>query len=158
VADTGFGADETTGAGGGSAGTTGAVMFCWFAVWFVVCRKGSGLARSSSHVQLESETQARLHAIQRFLGVRGFMGTLTCHPRPLDLIFGAANGVLYLPSKEQAMADFRIAVLAGDGIGPEVIDQAMRVVDAAAKLDQASFKWSRFPWNSAYYREHGVLL
>src|SRR5262249_30038223 len=118
VAETGFGADETTGAGG-SAGTTGAVMFCWF----VVCRKGSGLARSSSHVQLESETQARLHAIQRFLGVRGFMGTLTCHPLPLDLIFGAANGVLYLPSKEQAMADFRIAVLAGDGIGPEVIDQ-----------------------------------
>ena len=56
------------------------------------------------------------------------------------------------------MADFRIAVLAGDGIGPEVIDQAMRVVDAAARLDQARFEWTRFPWNSAYYREHGVLL
>ena len=80
VAETGFGADETTGAGG-SAGTTGAVMFGWFAV---VWRNGSGPARSSSHVQLDRETQARLQAIHRFLGVRTFIATLTCYPRPLD--------------------------------------------------------------------------
>ena len=35
------------------------------------------------------------------------------------------------------MASFRIAVLGGDGIGPEVIDQAVRVARAAAsKFDE----------------------
>ena len=31
------------------------------------------------------------------------------------------------------MAAFRIAVIGGDGIGPEVIDQAIRVADAAVR-------------------------
>jgi tartrate dehydrogenase/decarboxylase / D-malate dehydrogenase len=56
------------------------------------------------------------------------------------------------------MANSRIAVLGGDGIGPEVIDQAIRVVDAVARLDQARFEWTRLPWNSSYFRQHGVLL
>jgi tartrate dehydrogenase/decarboxylase/D-malate dehydrogenase len=56
------------------------------------------------------------------------------------------------------MPTFRIAVLGGDGIGPEVIDQAIRVVDAVAHCDQAKLEWTRFPWNSAYYRQHGRLL
>ncbi len=56
------------------------------------------------------------------------------------------------------MATFRIAVLGGDGIGPEVIDQGIRVVDAVKQLDKAQLEWTRFPWNSAYYRQHGCLL
>ena len=31
------------------------------------------------------------------------------------------------------MAAFRIAVIGGDGIGPEVIDQAIRATDAALR-------------------------
>ena len=34
------------------------------------------------------------------------------------------------------MAAFRIAVIGGDGIGPEVIEQAVRVVDRAAPVGQ----------------------
>jgi tartrate dehydrogenase/decarboxylase/D-malate dehydrogenase len=56
------------------------------------------------------------------------------------------------------MASFRIAVLGGDGIGPEVIEEAIRVVDKVSRLDGARLEWQRFPWNSAHYREHGVLL
>src|SRR5690242_3877722 len=52
------------------------------------------------------------------------------------------------------MATFRIAVLGGDGIGPEVIDQAVRVADAAvSRLER-----DRLPWNSAYYQRTGRML
>ena len=34
------------------------------------------------------------------------------------------------------MAVSRIAVIGGDGIGPEVIDQAIRVADAALRRDR----------------------
>ena len=35
------------------------------------------------------------------------------------------------------MAALRIAVIGGDGIGPEVIEQAIRVADAAVRHDGA---------------------
>ena len=56
------------------------------------------------------------------------------------------------------MATFRIAVIGGDGIGPEVIDQAVRVADAAARHDGARFDWNRLPWSSAYYKQHGRMM
>src|SRR5262245_61532133 len=57
------------------------------------------------------------------------------------------------------MAVFRIAVIGGDGIGPEVIDQAIRVAEIAArKLDGAELKWNRLPWSTAYYKNHGRML
>jgi tartrate dehydrogenase/decarboxylase/D-malate dehydrogenase len=56
------------------------------------------------------------------------------------------------------MASFRIAVLGGDGIGPEVIDQAVRVADDARVLDGAGLDWVSLPWNSAYYLKHGHML
>src|SRR5207245_2112552 len=54
-----------------------------------------------------------------------------------------------------AMAGFRIAVIGGDGIGPEVIDQAIHVADAAARRDGATLEWNRLPWSSTYYKETG---
>jgi tartrate dehydrogenase/decarboxylase/D-malate dehydrogenase len=57
------------------------------------------------------------------------------------------------------MAAFRIAVIGGDGIGPEVTDQAVRVADAAvARHDKAALAWNRLPWSSAYYREHQLMM
>lgn len=56
------------------------------------------------------------------------------------------------------MASFRIAVIGGDGIGPEVIDQAIRVVDAAVARDGASLSWNRLPWSTAYYKQHGRMM
>jgi tartrate dehydrogenase/decarboxylase/D-malate dehydrogenase len=53
----------------------------------------------------------------------------------------------------------RIAVIGGDGIGPEVIDQAVRVAEAAAaKHDRAELRWTRLPWSSAFYKEHGRIM
>jgi tartrate dehydrogenase/decarboxylase/D-malate dehydrogenase len=56
------------------------------------------------------------------------------------------------------MASFRIAVIGGDGIGPEVTEQAIRVADAAGRLDGASFQWTRLPWNCDRLREQGALM
>src|SRR5215471_18432763 len=56
------------------------------------------------------------------------------------------------------MASFRIAVIGGDGIGPEVIDQAIRVADAARGHDGAALEWNRLPWNTAHYKKHGRMM
>jgi tartrate dehydrogenase/decarboxylase / D-malate dehydrogenase len=56
------------------------------------------------------------------------------------------------------MAAFRIAVIGGDGIGPEVIDQAVRVADAAARREGGGLDWNRLPWSSAYYKQTGRMM
>src|SRR5438270_4543581 len=57
------------------------------------------------------------------------------------------------------MAASRIAVIGGDGIGPEVIEQAVRVADAAvARTDRATLEWNRLPWSSAYYKKTGKMM
>jgi len=57
------------------------------------------------------------------------------------------------------MATFRIAVIGGDGIGPEVIDQAIRVADAAVKHDNgAKLDWNPLPWNTGYYKKTGKMM
>src|SRR5438128_2259340 len=56
------------------------------------------------------------------------------------------------------MAASRIAVIAGDGIGPEVIDQAVRVADAVLRRDGASIEWNRLPWSSAFYKKTGRMM
>jgi tartrate dehydrogenase/decarboxylase/D-malate dehydrogenase len=56
------------------------------------------------------------------------------------------------------MATFRIAVIGGDGIGPEVIDQAIRVADAAVTHDGGKLEWNPLPWNTAYYKQTGKMM
>lgn len=53
----------------------------------------------------------------------------------------------------------RIAVIAGDGIGPEVTEQAVRVADAAARIvGDTRVQWDWLPWNSAHYFAHGKMM
>jgi tartrate dehydrogenase/decarboxylase / D-malate dehydrogenase len=57
------------------------------------------------------------------------------------------------------MAALRIAVIGGDGIGPEVTDQAVRVAEAAvSRHDRAVLEWNRLPWSSAFYKKTGQML
>jgi tartrate dehydrogenase/decarboxylase/D-malate dehydrogenase len=48
----------------------------------------------------------------------------------------------------------RIAVIAGDGAGPEVIAEARKAVDATG-VDVA---WTDLPWGTAHYHEHGEMM
>jgi len=52
---------------------------------------------------------------------------------------------------------FDIAVIEGDGIGPEVTREAIRSVEAAAGLDDADFRWTRYPWGTDHFFEHGRM-
>ena len=53
---------------------------------------------------------------------------------------------------------FKIAAIAGDGIGNEVMPEGLRAVDAAAKRFGLALQIDTFPWaNCAYYAEHGEM-
>jgi tartrate dehydrogenase/decarboxylase/D-malate dehydrogenase len=56
------------------------------------------------------------------------------------------------------MAAFNVAVLGGDGIGPEVIEQAIRVVQAAVRRDEARIEWTRLPWSCGFFKQHGHMM
>ena len=57
------------------------------------------------------------------------------------------------------MAVHTVAVIGGDGIGPEVIEHAIRTAQkAAVKYDHAELKWNKLPWSTDYYKQHGRML
>jgi len=53
---------------------------------------------------------------------------------------------------------FKIAVIPGDGIGKEVIEEGIRVLDTAATRFGFSFEWEQFPWGCNYYVVHGEMM
>lgn len=54
----------------------------------------------------------------------------------------------------------RIAVIAGDGIGPEVVEAAIPVVDAAVarQASAPTLEWTRFPWGCDFRHETGRMM
>jgi tartrate dehydrogenase/decarboxylase/D-malate dehydrogenase len=48
----------------------------------------------------------------------------------------------------------RVALLPGDGVGPEVVAEARRAVDALG----LSLEWTELSWGSAYWHEHGRMM
>jgi tartrate dehydrogenase/decarboxylase/D-malate dehydrogenase len=57
------------------------------------------------------------------------------------------------------MKHYRIAAFPGDGIGPEVVGEALRVLDAVqARSRDFVLETTRFPWGAAYWTETGNLV
>ncbi len=57
------------------------------------------------------------------------------------------------------MANYKVALVPGDGVGPEVVAEGRKVLDALAAGDQTiSFQYTHFPWGSNYYRETGRMM
>lgn len=57
------------------------------------------------------------------------------------------------------MKTFKIAVIPGDGIGPEVIKEGVRVMDRIAEVDGSfAFEYTWFPWGCDYYLETGRMM
>ncbi|MBR2615203.1 MAG: tartrate dehydrogenase [Clostridia bacterium] len=53
----------------------------------------------------------------------------------------------------------RIAVIAGDGIGPEVIAEGVKVLKKVAELDGSfRFEFEFFPWGCEYYLKEGRMM
>ncbi len=53
------------------------------------------------------------------------------------------------------MTPLRIALIPGDGIGPEVTAAAVRVADATLQVDGIRAEWTAFPWGTEHYLQHG---
>jgi len=56
------------------------------------------------------------------------------------------------------MTKHKIAVIAGDGIGKEVVPEGMRVLDAAGRRFGFAFQWDELPWSCEYYVKHGRMM
>ncbi|MBI3790571.1 MAG: tartrate dehydrogenase [Gemmatimonadetes bacterium] len=56
------------------------------------------------------------------------------------------------------MTTHRIAVIAGDGIGREVIPEGQRVLEAAARRFGFAFEWDEKDWSCAHYARHGRMM
>ena len=57
------------------------------------------------------------------------------------------------------MLTHKIAVIAGDGIGPEVIAEGVKVLEKVAELDGGfKFTFTYFPWGCEYYKETGRMM
>jgi tartrate dehydrogenase/decarboxylase/D-malate dehydrogenase len=56
------------------------------------------------------------------------------------------------------MKMFNIAVIAGDGIGKEVVPEGIRVLEAAGKRFGFGFNWRPFDWNCETYARIGKMM
>ena len=57
------------------------------------------------------------------------------------------------------MTTHKVAVIPGDGIGPEVLAEGVKVLNAVADLDGGfRFDFIHFPWGCEYYLEHGRMM
>jgi tartrate dehydrogenase/decarboxylase / D-malate dehydrogenase len=56
------------------------------------------------------------------------------------------------------MKTFNIAVIAGDGIGKEVVPEGIRVLEAAGQRFGFQFNWRRFDWSCETYAKTGKMM
>lgn len=56
------------------------------------------------------------------------------------------------------MAKYDIAVIRGDGIGVDVVNEAVKVLDAVADRRGIEFNFVDYDWSSQYYFDNGVMM
>ncbi len=57
------------------------------------------------------------------------------------------------------MVTHKIAVIAGDGIGPEVIAEGVKTLKKIAELDGGfNFEFTHYPWGCEYYLKEGRMM
>ncbi len=53
---------------------------------------------------------------------------------------------------------YKIAVIAGDGIGPEVVTEGLKVLKAVSEVQGFDFETVEYPWSCRHYLETGELM
>ena len=56
------------------------------------------------------------------------------------------------------MAKYEIAVIRGDGIGVDVVNEALKVLDVVADKHSLDLAFISHDWSSQYYFDHGVMM
>src|SRR3569833_415313 len=89
---------------------------------------------------------------------------MTLHLTPLYAVLSAyhpkdLNSALSPPFGNTKMKTHKIAVIAGDGIGKEVMPEGVRAVQAAACLFNIHLEFTTLDYaNCDYYAKHGVMM
>src|SRR5882757_9190304 len=68
--------------------------------------------------------------------------------------------LLYCQPRDELgpMKTFNIAVIAGDGIGKEVVPEGMRVLEAAGRRFNFQMHWHAFNWSCETYVQTGKMM
>ena len=53
---------------------------------------------------------------------------------------------------------YRIAVIPGDGVGPEIVPAGIKVLDAAAGRFGFGLEYEEFPYGAGYYKKCGEFM
>jgi len=57
------------------------------------------------------------------------------------------------------MREYKFAAIPADGIGPEVIEAGIAVLEALAdRMGDMKLRFETFDWGTDYYRKHGVMM
>ncbi len=56
------------------------------------------------------------------------------------------------------MKTYHIALIPGDGIGPEVIREGVKVINAAAAAEGFSLQYTQYPYGAEYFLKTGVVM
>jgi tartrate dehydrogenase/decarboxylase/D-malate dehydrogenase len=75
------------------------------------------------------------------------------HRRPLPATGDGLN-----TSGPGAAGPFRVGVIAGDGIGPEVVEVTRPLVERAAAAHGARIQWTDFPWGCDHRKATGRMM
>ena len=71
--------------------------------------------------------------------------------RPIPLNLPHTLGRFYV-------ASYNIAVIRGDGVGVEVIEEGLKVLRAVGRQFEIDWNFVEHPWGSDYYFEHGEMM
>jgi 3-isopropylmalate dehydrogenase len=63
-----------------------------------------------------------------------------------------------VPDRQSPSRHYRIGVIAGDGIGPEVVHEGLKVLQTVAMLEDFSYELIAYPWSCAHYLETGEMM
>lgn len=53
---------------------------------------------------------------------------------------------------------YKLAVMGGDGIGPEIIPEALKVLRAACRGRDVQLECTTFPWGAGHYKQYGKFM
>ena len=56
------------------------------------------------------------------------------------------------------MAEYKIATIAGDGIGNEVVPEGIKVLEAVGRRHDIAFVWETFDWSCERYHKTGSMM
>lgn len=56
------------------------------------------------------------------------------------------------------MSTYKIAVIRGDGIGKEVVEEGIKVLGAVSSAHKITWQWTEFPWSTDYYFKQGRMM